>query len=331
MTKLDQRKAKDFFLIRSAEDKLSEYRNGKVTYPLDLVIHLTTNCNHSCDFCYNAANKGNSLRLNIDLEFLYKTLNEFSHTGTKNLTISGGGEPMKHKGCLRTIDHALEKFEKVFLYTNLDYDLNPKITDRFLKLDRINININSIDSLLYKSIRGKQANLYRVLKNIDILHEKGGKLNSTVIATESSMGKLEETVEFLLNKGLNVIVAPMFETYLRQKQNNNAIIQRLYEIKQKFSSKKIKVLEREEKSPLTKDGLPFCGFFNFDVTLGADSCLYPCCNTAYLPNYKILDLTQFNSLKEAWTSSEMNKWRPYRVVSCKTCSFAEINKRILDE
>lgn len=76
----------------------------------------------------------------------------------------------------------------------------------------------------------------------------------------------------------------------------------------------------------------FCKSHYFDVTIGADYGVYPCCLVNYLNDYEMVNLMRYNSFKEAWLSEERKGWIKRFTPECSyACWMADVNKMIFQK
>lgn len=331
---LDKRKTHRFFDSGKARKKLDEYLENGDCYPLDVVLHLNTICNHKCDFCYNflnlETNKGerkNSFFL--DGDYTIKLISELSDCNIDKLIISGGGDPLLHKDIKKILKTAIGHDFSSFLYTNLDNDITDLI-DLLIRLDGININLNTSNKELYRITRGKRANLNRVKRNLEILSKEKMNLNATVIVRDNTIHSLEETIYWLNDLGIEYInISPAFDlNYSDNFKTSKKSLEEMEKIRQNVVNRSIRILEPEEESVKDSYGNIICKTHYFDITIGADYGVYPCCAVSYLEEYKIVNLKDYNSFNEAWNSEERHKWVQQSNVKCKTCWFSPINKTL---
>lgn len=325
---LDKRKTNFFFLKDYAKRRLEQFSKEGNCFPLDVVIHPTTRCNHSCDFCYHRLNFKGKKNVNYDISRYLKLISELKELGTFSLIISGGGEPLKHKDITKIIQEA-SSFPFSSIYTNLDSNLNDSLKESLIKLKVINVNINTLDVNEYKKIRGKHANLYRVKSNLRELSNSGVQINGMVTSRKESQRSLENTIDNLLSVGASgVIVSPAFDLDYEDGLKQEKFIKKFYELRKKIKDKRVRILEAEEKTPLNKNGKPICNTHYFDITIGANEIVYPCCNVAYLDSYSIVDLKKYASFENAWKSKERQDWLDNSEINCKSCWFAPATREI---
>lgn len=324
---LNKRKTNFFFSQKEVQERLTQYSQTGFCYPVDVVLHPTTRCNHQCGFCYNTFNLGEE-HYDIDMEDVLNYLKEFETLGVQNLIISGGGEPIIHKDIRKLIKESIASPINIFLYTNLDYEMDEDLEEMFERLQGINVNINTTNNEQYKTSRGKGTNPERVKANARRLNEINDHIGATVIVRDDTIGGLESSLRDLINIGFSrIIVSPAFNLPYKDAKATKSCIEDLLRLRRIFSEKEIRILEPEEDVIVDEQGDIYCKIHNFDVTIGADYGLYPCCNVAYDERYKILNLKEFNSFSEAWHSKERTREKSFY---CKKCWFAPANKVIME-
>lgn len=327
---LDKRKTNYFFNSDKARERFREYLENSGCYPSDVVLHLNTVCNHRCDFCYNFLNLNNRNHYSLDSDYVVKLLSEFSGLSIDKVIVSGGGEPLLYKDIKKVLSCATSFDFHSFLYTNLDHDIDEVLMNTFKKIDGINVNINTTDSETYKRTRGEAANLVRVLENIKVISEESIDTIATIIIRDNTINTLENTIYSLVDLGIGRInISPAFNLHYKDKVRiGNKTLNELERVRDKIKNKKIKVLEPEEKSVIDSDGNIFCEIHYFDITIGADYGIYPCCAVSYLDKYKMLDLRDYESFEDAWHSKVRENWIREFNPTCSNCWFAPVNKII---
>lgn len=325
---LDKRKTNFFFSGEDAKSRLSEFKNKNDCYPLDVVVHLTTRCNHSCGFCYHRLNFKRDKHADYDASKFIMLLEELKGLRTKSLIISGGGEPLKHRD-IRKMVQAASVFPFSSIYTNLDVHLDNSLVESLSKLNIVNVNINSSNPEIYKKVCGQYTNLYRVKSNLRNLVTVQTKVNGIITAIPESISTLEKTIEDLLLWGISrVIVSPAFDLNYSVKVSSESFIEDLERLKSKINNRRVSILEPEAKTAVNSRGQPICNTHYFDITIGANEVVYPCCNVAYLDKYGIVDLKYHTTFDEAWKSNERKKWIIKNEIECKTCWLAPASKQI---
>lgn len=329
---MDRTKNNFFFNTPKRINVLQQYLSGLKPCPLEVVLHLNTFCNHNCNFCYHTKNSYQN-NFEIETEYIIQTIKELNDLGIEKFIISGGGEPLLYKNINEVFASLIETNREVHLYTNLDVNING-LSNVLSKINKININLNTTNKPLYNLTRGKSAKIDRVISNLKFLNNIGAVPVITMIVGEQTINDLESSIEWLQsNVHCSINVSPPYSSYGNQKIEQNAnMFDKLKEIKEKYYfSDTIRILEPEPLSIRTSGGNVFCKSHYFDITIGADYHVYPCCAVSYLDGYSILDLKGFKSFKEAWSSKErvqlLEKFKP----TCSSCWFAPVNEIIYDQ
>jgi radical SAM protein with 4Fe4S-binding SPASM domain len=324
---LDRRKIWGFFDGSDAEERLDYFKHHGDCYPLHVIIHPTISCNHSCNFCYHMkAMRGRKNAFEpkeLDANYVTRLIEEMRELCVKNIILSGGGEPLMHPAIATIISKLNSTKIGSFLYTNLDLEITPELLDEISELGGIGVNINFSDPERYVATRGKKVNLERVKGNIDKLVSHGSKLYGTIIVSYAQ-AYVERTVDFCLEAGMvGVNVSPAFDA-------DESVTDTLKQIKKRFAHCPVRVVGPLEKV-IEKDHKVFCQSHRFDVTIGADYGIYPCCYAAYREEFLITNLSDHNSFRQAWESEMRKDWVDHFEPGCKTCWFAPVNQQILQE
>ena len=328
---LDKRKISSFFDSEQARERLNAFLKTGNCYPLHVVLHLTTSCNHRCNFCSNSYNiNGSERHHTLDTQDGIDYVREFKELGVSNLVISGGGEPLLHKDIERVLEEVIHSRLSSSLYTNLDVNLSQKLIQQ-LSLLSVGININTIEPSLYKSTRGNSANLDRVKANIISLQSLHTTLTALVIVRDDTAKSLESTVKGLLEMDLGMItVSSSFDLQYTDKITATRKSLNAMERLKMQGLPGVRVLSPVEPSIKVKKGV-VCKSHYFDITVGADYGVYPCCMTAYKRGYQLFNLKDYFSFKEAWQSEERKKAIEEFRASCKNCWFAPLNKVLSED
>lgn len=333
--KLDKRRTSKFFTLPVALERINELIGTGDCYPLDVVLHLNNFCNHNCDFCYNIINVKDAelnKKLFLEKDYILNLFNEFSEIEVSTVILSGGGEPLLYKNINEILSSCIDKQFVTYMYTNLDSNID-SLVNLLSTIAGINLNINTSNPILYKKTRGPFADLTRVENNIELLVNGGANLAGTIIVRDNTVNTLEDTINWLLQKGISRInISPAFDlNYSDNVSVTNSSLNIMKNLKNTFGTfSGIRLLEKEGRSVKLSDNTVFCGTHFFDITIGADYGVYPCCNVSYLTNYKIMDLKNYSSFREAWRSQERKKWIENTAMKCKTCWFSYANNYLVD-
>ncbi len=108
----------DYWLIKSMYNGCKSFRG-----PLRVQIDVTADCDNSCLACWCNSPLIKSIpdepqKHSLDYDLLIKVIDELSQMRTKEITISGGGEPLKYKKILETVRYIKNRNISCVLYTN---------------------------------------------------------------------------------------------------------------------------------------------------------------------------------------------------------------------
>ncbi len=158
-------------LLSNYYDNVMRVWNDELTYPVQMEVNLTDECNQGCSWCIseNILNKPpKNLKVDDNFkEFLF----DFQGKGGKCLAWSGGGEPTRHPDFVKAIDYASEAKIKQGLFTNGDYDssLNEHIGKH---MEWVRFSVDTHRPTAYqKHRRSTSLSFERVCENIEQLVE----------------------------------------------------------------------------------------------------------------------------------------------------------------
>ena len=264
----------------------------KPPFPNEILIDISSLCNHACQFCSNTKMTG---KQNADSDLVYSILKEAKDEGANAVGLYATGEPFLHKGLEKFIKYAKEiNYSYVFVTTN-----GAAATFKRVKaaidngLDSIKFSIHGGTRETYKKIH-KKDDFDRVIKNL-IATDRYRKEN---------------------NKKIKIYVA-MVETYANQ--NETETLKRIvdpyidgWDLKKIFNScgtmpenNKIGKIEANNIRGRNHSKVCFQPFGSFTIT--PEGFLSGC----VLDYHKALIIgdTKKSSLKEIWHSEIYQKWR----------------------
>ncbi len=334
MNDLVKRKVYSLFNSDAAKERLREYLQYRNSYPFVAVIHPTMVCNHRCDFCnyFHVIDHlyGKEARPTkfIETAYMLRLLSELYECGVQSIIFSGGGEPLLHRDFGQIARHALEIGFNTSLYTNLDVVMKEDVLATMPRFKSVTVNVNTSDPDLYGITRGAKGDFERVGRNLSLLAECGVKLEATVIIRDNTAHRLRETIEWL--KGYNVRCIKISPAFMLQYDDGigatEATLREMVTISREYGqANEVRLIEPVEPVVKDKSGRVFCSTVFFDITIGADCKIYPCCMRAYLDDYVVVDLHKYISFKEAWNSPERIHWQQHAKLECVTCWFGAAN------
>lgn len=260
------------------------------SFPKNMLIEVTNNCNHKCIFCYNR--KMSRKRQFIKSEFVDRILKEAYALGTREVGFYTTGEPIMCKELDQYIRKAKQiGYEYVYITTNgvlLTKEVALKLVQN--GIDSIKFSINAGNKKSYRIIHGKD-DFNKVLQNIRDLyrikqmHNKKLKIFSSFVRTSITYNEAK-LLERKIGKYMDEMVC--FDVY---NQGGS-----MYEINKELS---INTDERPMKAP--------CAMVFNRIHITCEGFLSICC-VDFENNLAVSDLNTV-SLKEAW---ECNDFRDIR-------------------
>ena len=308
---------------------------NSLIFPRFVSLEITEQCNLKCKHCYTSAGNGkpNSLELNV----IYKLIDELSKYGCEFLAL-GGGEPLLYSDIEKVIKYAISKDVEVELVSNgilFNEEMIEKLSNAGLKYVQISLDGESPET--YTKVRGIDF-FDKVVCNIKKVNERFNTSISTVlckynydkifdiikIANEIKVDsyrimKFIETGRGNDNKDVLQITPLEFKQFvdkLKDKRKEYRIPVRIDEnMMDNFSRKKI---------PWLKDGLYGCSAGRSTISIDVNGNIYPC---SFL-NYEELKCGNIkeNSLLDIWKNSNiLSEFRNINELEgkCKNCEYKE--------
>jgi MoaA/NifB/PqqE/SkfB family radical SAM enzyme len=169
--------------------------------PLGIDLSLTNRCNFNCFFCGNRGQES----CDMDTDMLDCLLSGLKDMGTKEITLSGNGEPTLYETFWPVVNRCYLDGMKVKLVTN-GSNLGQIDKRRYLMLHKLTVSLNSIDPDVHKLIHcyGGQSRLYSILRNISRLLAIDAK-RIQINYVECSYNAIEDTSAIEKKWGLKFV------------------------------------------------------------------------------------------------------------------------------
>jgi cyclic pyranopterin phosphate synthase len=161
--------------------RVSQWLEGKETYPIYLEISPSGSCNHRCKFCaFDFLNYKPNF---IDRQLLKDRLFEMSRLGVRSILYAGEGEPFLHKDMAKIINDTKKVGIDVAVATNGVF-LNRKTVDSIIgSVSWIKVSINAGTSKTYAKIhKTSPEDFDKVINNLcyAVKMKKQGKHSSVI-------------------------------------------------------------------------------------------------------------------------------------------------------
>lgn len=173
---------------------------NKVKLP-GVIYEMTTLCNLKCKYCYNYWKKDNEDLKEIQECNSKKTLKQFMKSVKCNEVTFSGGEPTTDfKELIDCIMYVKSRNKKVTIITNATLLDEEKIDILAkLKVDLIEITINSFNEQRHESINGIKGAFNKSINNIKRIQSRGIEVVVPIVVTKYNCKDIKETLEYLRN------------------------------------------------------------------------------------------------------------------------------------
>ena len=146
-------------------DRVHEWLNGKLIYPIYIEISPSGSCNHRCTFC--ALDFMEYQKRYISTPVLLDRIQEMGELGVKSIMFGGEGEPLLHKDMDEIIPHTKSSGIDVAVTTN-GVMLKSSLSEKILKdIEWIKISLNAGSKSTYSNIhRTNESDFDKVINNL---------------------------------------------------------------------------------------------------------------------------------------------------------------------
>lgn len=227
-------------------------------YPHTVWIHLTSECNMYCPFCYSQA--GNKVRHTLEYEDVISFLSSIPED-KRNEIVFSGGEPFLYKNIVDLIKYIKVdlKYNKLTIITNGTIGSH-KYAELANYVDVIQFSVDSSDKDIYELTRGKD-NFEKLISSIKVAKEC--EIENRIISftpTINNIETLKDIPQFCFNNGINGIHITKFMPVGRGKGsiNNLQVPTEMFEAKlEKFTMNYMKINDEIRiKRDLYEIGIP---------------------------------------------------------------------------
>lgn len=164
-----------------------------------LFLELTGRCNERCVHCY--ASSGPEVGDSLDYDLIESVLRDASALGFRSVQLTGG-DPLISQHFLAAASLVRELDLGLEVYTN-GLALRRELAERLGSLDaKMAFSFYSHDSAVHDAITQTPGSHGRTLSAVLLALESGLRVRLGVIASEKNAADIEETVAFLVAKGV---------------------------------------------------------------------------------------------------------------------------------
>ncbi len=304
-----------------------EFREKLYSSPLYVQVDITNKCNLNCAYCYN---KDVNYDSELSDEQLLDIINQIKDKVKPLFVTFSGGEPFVRKEILFNLIKILKESDiEVFINTNgtlIDKEIAKKIGE--LGIDKVNINVDSLDKEKHDKLRGLPGCFDRALNAISLLKEYASDTLTSVrtVITKENYKDVEKIANFVKELGLKEYMLIDFIPKLNDKHlmlNKEEWLE-FHEMYKRIKESGLRIIPNHAILFLERKrdvGIPFCMAGRIKLTIGANGDAFAC------DHLKEKEFIAGNVLKDdildIWKTSEVvNMFRSLTPNSCEGCGFS---------
>ncbi len=147
-------------------DRVADWLDGKMIYPIEMEVGLSGACNHRCIFC--AVDYMGYQPRTLDTDNFLKNLKLMSERGLKSIIYAGEGEPLTHPAAPDIFNQTKANGIDAAMSTNGVLFTKEKAKSCMASLTWIRVSIAGATNTTYEAIHQcRQGDLGRVLCNLE--------------------------------------------------------------------------------------------------------------------------------------------------------------------
>ncbi|MGK7346159.1 MAG: radical SAM protein [Candidatus Nitrospinota bacterium M3_3B_026] len=307
-------------------------------WPIHVQMDITGSCNHGCVFCYwrkgarNQNYKGDYIKEipYLETETVLKALDEFRDAGVKAITFVGGGEPLIHKDIDKILRRVIDNGFHFGVITNLSR--LPGSLDALAAADWIRVSLDAATDDAYQLMHAPEdgttlaaalENVKRVVGRTEVgasfmVHRLNRNEIYKAAETMKSLGARYIQFKPVYDKDRGKSIADFMDEIKRQLDAASALSDEGFEV--------VDLLSRVGQMSAASRGFDICRIHNYQIQLGVDGNIYPCCVLKYVGEFSFGNIRD-SAFKEIWNSAKRKDVVP-RLNSrdCPNCWFDKTNE-----
>ncbi|GAB1401830.1 hypothetical protein MASR1M68_07410 [Elusimicrobiota bacterium] len=301
-------------------DRISEWKEKKISRPITYELDMTNVCNAKCHFCFGFFEQSKHLD-SMSLKEAKNILKQIKAFGGKAVTFTGGGDPLCNRDTIDAVVYARKIGLDVGFITNGILLNKEKIENIVANCTWIRISLDASTRESYKITHGMNSTTFDiVLENIKMLVKEKKKQGSQItigvglLTYDKTVDDIIPFAKLSLSLGVDYAqYRPLLKKFKEKEINdkNQFVILGKIKVAEKYSTKNFSVVSSFHKYVLmemdnTSRQYDVCHGHNFATVIAADQRMYLCCHMRGMEKYCIGDLKK-NSLKEIWYSEHRKK------------------------
>lgn len=320
-------------------DRIDEWVDGEVSYPIMVDFDFTNSCNNRCPLCIGSKNKDD---ITVSLEDAKRIILELKELGVRSLGVGGAGEPTCNPNLPEILEFAKQNNIESGIYTNA-YELSEEVIDSIIKnCTWMMISLDASNPEIYKKTHGLGGEEFnQVLKNISRLVERRKLLQRDIaigvcyLLGPHTIEGVYDATKIVKELGVDHIRFRPFLTLAGKKsfkEDSEEMLRLLRKCKE-LEDDNFKVsypenrCEAESLQGEIKRKYDKCFVIDFFASITPELKVYPCCFLKDNPDYVLGDLKE-NSFKEIWNSEQRQEiYDKIKLESCPNpCQFEKHNE-----
>lgn len=297
-------------------DKITQFKQGKQPYPLQVQIVPSNACCQRCTFC---AYRMSSYLSNecfdekdiLSYSKIIEILDCMVDMGVGALQVTGGGEPLVHPRILNVFQEVFKRKIELALVSNGQL-LTQELCDLLGDVAWIRISMDSASPAIYSFIRNVSNKVfYKVCENIATLvkFRRSSVIGVGFVVERENFKEIYQAAKFYKDMGIDnfrisAAFTPMgyeyFDGFLEEARE-------LSKKSEELSDKDFTVFnlfnDRVRDTFEGKQNYSSCPIKDLMVYIGADYNVYTCCTLAYNARGLIGSIRD-QSFKQLWESKE---------------------------
>lgn len=222
----------------------------------NLSIHITDQCNSSCEFCVVDSHQGNPEQVNKNT--ILKFIQDNKNNGYEMVNIHGG-EPTLIPELIEILDNIRENgYKSVSIQTNArklaDLKYATELCSKGIEL--FVISLHGKDAEIQDSISQVENSFNEAIEGIKNIKSLGKKIRTNTVVCNKNKDQIKEIVEFIISLGVDHVnisnMHPVGKAFKNFKKTVPKISEFIDEVKAAVD------LAVSKNCIVTLEGFPFC-------------------------------------------------------------------------
>jgi radical SAM protein with 4Fe4S-binding SPASM domain len=332
-------------------DRVSRSLADPLTPPMHVQLDLSENCNHNCVFCFfredafNTGMKRENIakgkgRRSIRTEPLLQVISQLGRSGTKAITIVGGGEPLLHPDVEAVLEAIVLSGMQYGVITNGSVGMQGKTLQWLNRAAWIRVSLDAATPEVYARMHqpknGHADAFNRTLENLKRLrvHCPDTDIGASFLIHPFNHREIASAAALCRELGLNYIQYKPVYTEARGEDIRPFLPDISVQLEEASRSQNhrfqvISLLSRIDDIAKPSRSYRHCKVHLLNTQIGVDGKVYPCCVLKYVEKYSFGSIYE-HSFAEVWTGQKrLEIVKSLDSASCPPCWYDRTNE-VLD-